>query len=186
MIALVIALVVRAGDAEPETTELEQLRGQVYDDAEELERDGIFVSMARIEERGGRRCVEVSLLNPTAPNRAWVSDRYGPHVCVSREPIGGYPQTDMACPGPGPVAAVPDVTGLSLDAARRRLHAAGFRLNCNTGFNRPPSRFSPDHALIVEETCVDEAPRGAMVELQLGGILPGGFRYVGVGDTCGD
>lgn len=181
-----VILLIRGGngDAAPDQATLEQLRGRVYDEAPELEREGIFVSMASIETRDGRRCVEVGLLNPTAPNRAWLADRYGPNVCVSREPFGNYAHTEKACPGSGPEVAVPDVTGLSLDAARRRLRAVGLTLNCNSDFNAAPSRFSANHALIVERVCDTYMRKGGMVILQLRGVLPGGFAYTGIGDRC--
>lgn len=191
VLLVVLALVVGAGVAvglrttddatgEPRPVSQAELRRvQHRIDDSQLERQGIFVASTGPTESGGVECVGIEMLNPTAPNRAWLRARFGPHVCPSTKPAGGFASTLIGCGGgEGPDVQVPDVVGLRADYALRRLRRAGFAEDCNNDTKgRRPDRFSPQNALFVAGVCVTSAPRGSVTQMKVRGRLPGGYRY---------
>jgi hypothetical protein len=148
-----------------------------------LERNGIYVTSSGVDGEGARRCVHVSLLNPTSANRAFVRARYGPGVCPDRQPAGAYAVAGVGCGAAKPkpdakTVTVPDVRGLPPYLAVRRLQDLGLS-TCNDSGPNPPSRYAAENVLRVR---TQDPPAGTTVQLprifalQSVGYLPGGFR----------
>lgn len=146
-----------------------------------LDRAGIFVTVL---ESPSERCVPVSLLNPTKPNVEYLQHRFGSALCVDRG--GGL----VGCPAvfAAPVRAgrvvVPDVRGLGVYRAERRLVARGltYAVGCRgEGKSRPkrPPRYSPQALVRVTRQCPragERVPPDTEVGLDASAVLPGGYR----------
>lgn len=168
----------------PSEADLRRLQDRINDADRSLAREGILGATANLTEARGGSCVEVEMLNPTAPNRAWLRSRFGPQVCPSAKPVTAYATTLMGCfSRERERVRVPDVVGLRADFALRRLRRAGFSEDCNndTG-GRTPDRFSERNALFVARVCTTSQIKGSVVHMDVRGRLPGGFLYVD--DTC--
>lgn len=190
VVGLGMVLVVGGSDDDPSgpprasQAELRRLQDRINDVDGTLERNGILGATANVAESRGGACVEVTMLNPTAPNRAWLRDRFGPHVCPSTKPIGGFATTLMGCfSRERERVRVPDVVGLRADYALRRLRRAGFAEDCNNDTGaRTPDRFSARNALFVSRVCTTSQIKGSVVHMDVRGRLPGGYLYID--DTC--
>ena len=110
--------------------DLVALQARIDADRDALAREGVYVMATG---RTADPCVAMWLANPTEPNIQYLERRYG-QVCVRRKPEG----YGKACGGArarslrrGPVT-VPDVRGLGIEVATRRLVAAGltFTIAC--------------------------------------------------------
>lgn len=148
-----------------------------------LARDGVFVELADpAVRRGVSRCVKVQLLNPTAANRAYLSQKFGDRVCVSSTPIGPAEPGDACLPQSkaGHRVTVPNLVGLAPFAAYKRARAAGLVLAGCAGDKptRKPDPYSPDNALLVTKQCPKPgalARRDSGISLDAVGHLPGGY-----------
>lgn len=143
-------------------------------------RAGIHVSSSGPAERGGSECHEVRLHNPTAPNVAWLRERYGPSLCVDERPVESTNTTLIGCSeGAGPKVRVPDVRGLRAHEAALQLRRAGFLTDCNRSWERRPERLRYSGAMVVEKVCSSRVRRGGTVYMRVEAVLPGGFRVIG-------
>jgi hypothetical protein len=176
----------RARSSPPTGAELNDLQKRINTRwrSGEFDRKGIFVqSTGRPVDR---KCVSIGLLNPTAPHRAYLRERFGPSVCVERKPspeLTGCGLVQVLSP-PGDVE-VPDVIGLSVAEAERAIVRAGLRysiycLGDGDRRPRPPDRYSPDALAQAVAQCPHAGQRvasGAEVGLRFRARLPGGYRY---------
>jgi photosystem II stability/assembly factor-like uncharacterized protein len=107
--------------------QLAQIAERVDRDREVLADQGVLLETAGV----GDGCTFVSLLNPTAPNIAYMQRRYS-NLCVEKRPLGPLDGcvTGRGLVRRGPVI-VPDVRDPGLAEASRRLVAAG--LSFTTG-----------------------------------------------------
>ncbi len=181
----------RPDDGPAALTEAELKRRQDRIDGAALERDGIFVTASSIEEE--RRCVELQLLNPSRANISFLREQYGPGLCPSRRPAGGYAETAVGCgvsapKRDAPVVTVPYVRGLPPHLAAKRMRAAGLTA-CDT--TPRPGRYDAANVLRVLSQCPragTRVRRPALFALASAGYLAGGFRITeraGASEACG-
>ena len=162
--------------------DLVALQARIDADRDALAREGVYVMATG---RTADPCVAMWLANPTEPNIQYLERRYG-QVCVRRKPEG----YGKACGGArarslrrGPVT-VPDVRGLGIEVATRRLVAAGltFTIAClgdREHRAQVPSRHSPDQLVRITRQCPrprEAVPRDAEVALVGKAIAPGRLR----------
>jgi hypothetical protein len=190
--------------APPTRAELERLQDRIGEQwhSGQLAREGIYLMTTG---HPGKRCVSIGLLNPTRPNAEYLRHRFGPDVCVKREPVGPI----AACaeylgrPVRSGGVRVPDLRGLGLYAAERKVTARRltYSIWCSGDkFARPkqPAPHSPDRLVRVVAQCPRAGERvspGTDVALDAVALLPGGFRYrtgtlspyhTGTSTPCGD
>lgn len=168
----------------PSRAELYRLQDRIDKRWDELARQGIF-----IESTGhpAEPCLSVTLDNPTPANIAYLQRRFGPDVCVERNP-DGRPEV---CPGSvqpplpeGPVT-VPDLRDLGLREASRRLVAGGltYAAACLGEGKRRVLRITRgtpmDLARVVKQCphAGQRVPAGTEVALDAAAVLPGRFKY---------
>lgn len=159
------------------------VESQILRERPHLACEGIYVEQTAV----GKSCVEVQLANPTAPNIAYMRDRFGTGVCVSGKPnsalqaCSGHP----ANPVPEGSVIVPNLVGLNLYEAEKRVTSLRltFALRC-LGDRRThaarPGRFSPEALVFITAQCPrpgQAVAAGSEVALEGRAPLPGGFEY---------
>jgi PASTA domain len=159
------------------------VEGRILRERSHLAREGIYVEQTAV----GKSCAEVQLANPTAPNIAYMRDRFGTGVCVSGTPSSAL----QACAGhvtnpvPEGSVIVPNLVGLNLYEAEKRVTSLGltFALRC-LGDRRThaarPGRFSPEALVFITAQCPrpgQAVTAGSEVALDGRAPLPGGFEY---------
>ncbi len=183
VIAVVVAGVALAAASKRESLSEADARDlQARISPRQLERVGIFVTSTSVASQKGKRCVKVEMLNPTEPNRAWLRDAFGEHVCPSARPMAYPVPADRCARADGEMVAVPDVRGMPAYQAAERLRAVGLTIGCHQQFVGRVSRYAPEHLLYVEKMCDRNVPKGSAIHLRLRAQLPGGFEWLA--DDC--
>jgi hypothetical protein len=186
-VALAVIAIVPDRRAERLTrAQLQAVEDRVWAASEngDLARVGIFLAPVLGD---GKSCVNVYLVNPTQPNIEYLRHRFGPGLCVAREPM-----TDdlSACTGftvasrvPDGIVVVPSITGQAIEQAQRRLVRRNLRFayGCPADFSdtvRPPDQSSPDRLATVVDQCPRAGERvrsGTPVYYRATAMLPGGY-----------
>jgi len=177
--------------ARPTYGQLARLVERISRDRDILAAQGVFFESAGV----GASCAVVWLLNPTAPNIAYVQRRF-PGVCVDPSPMGpidACPDTIRGMTRGGRVT-VPDVRELGLVEASRRVLAADltFTTAClgrARNVEWVPANPADDLVRVVAQCprAGEHVRRSTEVALHAQAILPGSFAHVvGTSRRCDD
>jgi hypothetical protein len=185
-LGVVVSLDSRTGTAQhaaPTEAQLEHLQDRINAQLGALARDGVYVPETAL----AAHCVSVRVINPTAPNVAYLHRRFGTTgMCIDRAHRTSACADLFILHHTRDVRTVPDLHDLGLYTAERRTLAAGFpfAIDCrNQGDRRPrrPAPRTPEALVRVTAQCPRagaRAPVDTPIEITAEAILPGGFRYV--------
>ena len=184
VIAGVIAIATATTDnnvARPDPEAPAERQRRIEHDTGRLAREGIYVK----EAGQSGKCVVVRVVNPTAPNVAYLRQKFGEPLCIEQAESPAVACPEFQGPTSSVMREVPDLHDLGMYQAGRRAIADGFAYtdSCpgkGTRQVRRPSQFTPEALVRVTAQCPaagTRAPMSVPIALQAEAMLPGGFPY---------
>jgi hypothetical protein len=182
-VAVAVAVIATSAGGKAQSDRRAHLQHLIERDDRFLARQGIFIRETGI----AASCVLVRVANPTAPNVAYLRQRYGGPMCVQRVSMPNVRCPGAVVPPKGEIETreVPRLLDLGIYEAERRAIAAGFEFTTScpgVGESRakPVPRLTPLSSARITAQCPLAGSRARVdvpIALQAEAVLPGNFTY---------